>query len=195
MAGIKILFAGVLVLALAGCATNPRVNSARVNVDLAEVEQWKLVGVDVSVPESLTVSSDPNIQKPATDIVWYGEPAGDRRAQVSAIVEDAVAAGGSILAGDKPVRLRVVVTQFHSLTPKARNGGLPTLHDVDFDIAVVDAGTGAVLARERAFTADIRGLTQQAARDAEAAGQTQKVRVTNRIAGTVRLWLVGEPGA
>ena len=42
-------------------------------------KNWRVVNVVAVAPENLTVSND-NIFAPDADIVWHGEPFGDRRA-------------------------------------------------------------------------------------------------------------------
>ena len=55
-------------------------------------DSYRLAGVSVIVPQSLTVSESETSYVPKADIVWVEEPAGDRRAQVARIFEEGVRA-------------------------------------------------------------------------------------------------------
>jgi hypothetical protein len=143
----------------------------------------------VEVPDSLVVSVNPNEQFPRTDIVWYEDPAGDRRAQVKAIVEKGVTQGVAGLQGPGQVDVDVVVRRFHAVTPKALNNSLPAWHDVTLDISLRDSETGAVVVQISGLKADSTALTQDKSRAALAKGQTQKSQNVARIAQAVRQWL------
>lgn len=136
--------------------------------------------VRVAFAQGMTVS-EANNYFPVADIVWRGDPLGDRRAQIAAIFETAFDRGTQNMNGGTPVVLDVVVTRFHSLTERTRYtvGGT---HSIRFNLTVRDANTGAVIEGPRAINADFPGLGGQAAIQADAAGQTQKVRVTDRLA-------------
>ena len=54
--------------------------------------RYDVVAVNVDVPKTLKVS-EANMYYPVADIVWRGEPRGDRHAQVKAIFQEAFAAG------------------------------------------------------------------------------------------------------
>lgn len=165
------------------------------------VESWKLVRVDVTVDPSLKVSKDPNVQFPREGIVWYGEPYGDRRAQVDKIVTDAVTRGASGLRGNRPVVLDVDLKLFHAVTPRAENNSYYAWHDIQFIITVRDADTGKVLETSVPINADLEAYRRESAKEADLKGETQKVRISRRISSVVYSWLqsngatIGQPAA
>jgi hypothetical protein len=151
---------------------------------------YNIVVLDVTVPRSLVVSEE-NIYYPDADIVWRGEPPGDRHAQVQAIFEAGMGRGAATLDGDRDVRVAVEVRRFHSLTERARDrvGGV---HSIRFVLTVTDARTGAVIEGPRLVSADLPAFGGSRAREAEAAGQTQTVRVTDHLA-RVAVAELGDP--
>lgn len=150
-------------------------------------ENWRLGDVRVIVPDTLTVS-DVNILAPDVDIVWHGDPVGDRRQQVATILDDAITRGASGLSGGKPVVIEATVVRFHALTPYARQltGGV---HKVAFSVVVMDAQTGAHLTEAVVIQADVEAYGSGKAKDAEAAGITQKMRISNRVSVVISNWL------
>ena len=160
-------------------------------VERSAAQNWRVANVEVIVPDSLSVS-EMNSYMPNADIVWHGDPARDRRAQVAAIFRKAIAGGTSDLRGKQPVTLRVVVTQFHALTPKARGmGGNVGVHDIRFDAQIFNSRTGEALSEKFPIKADIAALVGQDAADADARGYTQKVEITDHLVTVFRNWLGG----
>ncbi len=148
--------------------------------------------VTVRVPRSLRVSES-NSFLPAGDIVWRGDPIGDRHAQVQTIVQTALERGVAPLDGKVPVDLDVEVMRFHALTEKARytTGGT---HAITFKLTVTSTETGAVLMPTRRIRADLPAFGGQQALNAEMRGQTQKVRITNHLAEVIRQELTQPEG-
>lgn len=140
--------------------------------------------VNVTVPKSLKVS-EANQYFPKGDIVWREDPVGDRYEQVRKIVSDAVTRGAAGLNGPVEIVLNVEVVKFHALSQKARYsvGGI---HNLVFMISVTDAGTGEVLVEPRIWKSDLKAFGGQEAIEAEAAGQTQKVRISDHLALSIR---------
>lgn len=138
----------------------------------------------VSVPESLRVS-EANRYYPYGDIVWRGDPIGNRHAQVKAIFEDAVRTTAGNVQGDIPAALEIEVLRFHALTEKARytTGGV---HSITFRLSLRDTRTGLLLAEPREVKADLDGFGGQQAIEADRRGQTQKVRITAHLAEVFR---------
>lgn len=155
------------------------------------VSQWGLARVDVVVPEELVVTNQPNVRYPDADIVWYGDPEGDRKAQVAALLTEAVQAGAlDALTGSDPVAIELTVRKFHAMTPRARATNLQLgVHEITFDIAVRDA-SGAVIASEAGVNADLRAFSGDEAVRAEQIGQGQKIRIQTRVAQVIRAWLM-----
>lgn len=148
--------------------------------------------VAVSVPRSLKVS-ERNSYLPRGDIVWRGDPIGDRHAQVQRIFEAALAREASEMKGPVSVDLLVEVKRFHALTEKARytTGGV---HAITFDLAIRDPQTGELLVPVRTVRADLQAFGGRQAILADARGETQKVRITNHLAEVIRQELSNPEG-
>jgi len=152
------------------------------------VPSISVTGVEVVVPRSLRVS-EANRYLPSGDIVWREDPFGDRYTQVQTIVQAAMEQGVAGMSGPMEARLQVQVTRFHALTQKARytTGGV---HSISFDMRLVDPVTGAPLSDIRRIDADLKAYGGQAAIDAMARGETQKLRITRHLAQVIRQVLV-----
>jgi Family of unknown function (DUF6778) len=146
----------------------------------------------VRVPRSLKVS-EANRLLPRGDIVWRGDPLGDRYAQVQMIFQAAMAKGVTTLDGPVNVDIDIQVQRFHALTEKARytTGGV---HAITFDLAIKDPATGELLVPIRTIKADLDGFGGRQAIQAEARGLTQKVRITNHLAEVIRQELSNPQG-
>ncbi|MGJ8545293.1 MAG: DUF6778 family protein [Sulfitobacter sp.] len=148
--------------------------------------------INVTVPQSLKVS-EANRYYPQGDIVWREDPLGDRHQQVQKIFADAMAFGTADFQGSTPVVLDIEVERFHALTEKARYtvGGV---HSLRFKLTVRDAASGALLAEPRVVKADLDAFGGQMAKDAEARGETQKVRISGHLAQVIRQELTAPTG-
>lgn len=178
-------------LVLTGCIggrTFETAYDAPVPAEMAR--SWRLAAVNVAVPDSLTVS-EARTYEPDADIVWREDPIGDRRAQVDKIMTDAIRRGASGLKGARPVRLDVVMTRFHALTFEAESLNLPGVgvHNIDFQITVVDARTGAKLFGPMAIDAALPALTGAEMIKARVRGESQKSQISNHVAATIAGWL------
>lgn len=140
--------------------------------------------VQVIVPRTLKVS-EANTFKPRADIVWHGDPTGDRYAQVGAILLAAATDATTPMVQGRPVTITLTLTKFHALTEKTRYtiGGT---HELRFDLTVRDAATGAVLDGPRLIVADTKGAGGAQAIAEDAAGRTQKVVIIERLAQVLR---------
>jgi len=78
----------------------------------------------------------------------------------------------------------VDVKRFHALTEKTRYtvGGV---HSITFELTVRNPLTGDLLVPTREIQADLRGFGGSRAIQAEQAGMTQKVRITQHIANVI----------
>jgi hypothetical protein len=143
------------------------------------VPSFSVAQLNVVVPRSLEVS-EANSFRPGGDIVWRGDPFGDRYEQIEAIFNAGMGQGVTELTGDRAVIVDIVVGRFHSVTERTRYtvGGV---HSIRFDITVRDAETGEVIEPTRTVKADLEAYGGITAVRAEAAGQTQKVRVTEHL--------------
>lgn len=146
--------------------------------------KYLVAEIRVNVPRSLKVS-EANTFLPQADIVWRGEPRGDRHAQVARVFNDGLLAGTQGMATGPAVIVEVEVTRFHCLTEKTRFtvGGNHAIH---FTLTVRDAATGAVLEGPRAIIADVKASGGAAAIAEDQAGRTQRVVVVERIAEVIR---------
>lgn len=146
--------------------------------------QYDVEAVRVTVPRSLKVS-EANTFKPHADIVWRGEPRGDRHAQVAAIVQEGMQTGTAAMQKGRQVNVDVEVTRFHALTEKTRYtiGGV---HEMRFVLTVSDAATGAVIDGPREVIADVKAAGGTLAIAEDQAGRTQRVVTVARLAEVVR---------
>jgi hypothetical protein len=175
----------VAVLGLSACATPSDVSrnaafDAITPVIEAPTQDWSITAYEITVPRTLSVS-EANSIKPASDIVWRGEPLGDRYEQVERIFDEALA--GVMLPREgamTPVVVSIEMTRFHALTERARYtiGGE---HEIEFILTVRHAETGAILSGPRSVDLTFRAHGGQAAIEAEAQGITQRVRILGRI--------------
>ncbi|RDW12297.1 DUF6778 family protein [Paracoccus thiocyanatus] len=176
-----------LALGLAGCATTWE--TAYEQLDPAQAAGWRVAAVEVAVPETLT-TSDKNSYLPDFDIVWHGEPAGDRRAQATAILKEGIEKGSAGQRGRTPVRIVATLSQFHAITPVVRerlqNSGV---HNIHYTVQVFDARSGAALSEPQPIKAEFPALVGRAADAAEARGLTQRVQIVDQIAAVTQNWL------
>jgi len=173
-----------LALSVTACAS---VQSPSKNALLASPAQtieaqqtvYKVEKLSVTVPEELTVS-EANTFVPRADIVWREDPRGDRKAQVQTIMADAIAQGVSQVQEGQPVTMEVRINTFHAVTEKARYtvGGK---HNINFDYLLRDAKTGLPVAAVRNIDASFKAYGGTKAVAAESRGETQKVRITQRV--------------
>lgn len=150
---------------------------------------WRLAGVRVSVPQTLTVSEAKKLL-PNADIVWREDPPGDRHAQVGKIIQTAVQSGAQGLRGPRPVIIEVTVTRFHALTFEAELSANDWgVHNIDFTARVLDAGSGAVLLPATAIRAEFPALSGTRMSEARSRGVTQKSMIIGHVSKTVAGWL------
>jgi hypothetical protein len=149
----------------------------------AQAQGYAVQRVNVLVPRSLTVS-EANTIKPSADIVWHGEAAGDRHAQVERIVRDAITRGSSAYAKGTPVVLDVQVLRFHALTPRTRQS-IGGKHELIYALNIRDAATGAVLAHVPRVNASVRGSGGAQAAAEEAVGRTEAVVIREALAASI----------
>lgn len=145
---------------------------------------WKVVDVRVEVPETLS-TTEANMYYPNANVIWRGEPYGNRHAQVSALMDAALTRGLVHLNGAQDVYFDVTVRRFHSVTEKARAviGGV---HDMIFVLTVRDAETGVALHGPEFVETNIKAYGGRRALQAEREGLSQKVRVQSHLAGLMQ---------
>lgn len=156
----------------------------------APAVRYRLAGLRVAIPDTLRVSEADRFY-PIADIVWRGDPIGDRRAQIRSIFADSAAKAQAGPARGVPAVADIQITRFHALTEKARYtvGGV---HSIKFILTLRDPKSNAVLDGPRPVVADVKasGGTRAVAEDA--AGRTQRVVIVEDLARVLRREL-GEP--
>ena len=184
---LKIVAFGAIAAALTACSAadvvsrNAPLETPRISAPAAQqvVRDYQLHSVRFAVPADMTVS-EANSYYPIADIVWRGDPLGNRAQQVSSIFQTAIQSAGEGLSGSIPVTVDVELARFHSLTERTRYsvGGV---HSIKFDLTVRNALTGEVLEQRRRINGDFAALGGYAALAADNMGQTQKVRITTHL--------------
>lgn len=109
--------------------------------------------VRVIVPDTLHVSERDGLY-PTTDIVWRGDPAGNRRAQVADMFRTAAAQVGPGLMGGTPAIATLTLQRFHGVTEQvaALGGGV---YAIRFLLTFTDPATGWPLTAPRVVEADL----------------------------------------
>jgi len=191
---------GAIAAALTACSSAPTVTRnaplAAVNAS-AQIQPQTLRDYDVhsirfSVPDDMTVS-EANSYYPIADIVWRGDPLGNRSQQIADMFQTSIQAAGANLNGQIPVTVEVTLARFHSMTERTRYSVGGT-HSIKFDLTVRNALTGEVLEQTRRIDGDFPGLGGNAALAADSAGQTQKVRVLTHLTNLFSQELTGVAG-
>lgn len=151
---------------------------------VAPAPSFSLAGYNVVVPETLKVS-EANSYYPGGDIVWRGDPYGNRYEQVGAIFEEAINLGAGDLSGAMDVVVDIEIKRFHALTEKTRYsvGGI---HSIEFVMTIRDPATGAIIRGPRDIKADLVGYGGARAIQAESQGLTQKFRITHHLARVIQ---------
>lgn len=177
-----------LVLGTAACAPTQWETSYN-QLAPSETRNWRVAEVDVIIPETLTTSEE-NTYVPNFDIVWHGDPAGDRREQAAAILREGITRGAQGLRGGQRVRIVATLVQFHGITPTVRHKLQASgVHNIQYQIQVFDARTGAARTESQLIKADLPALVGKAGDEADAKGLTQHVQVVNHIAAVTQNWL------
>ena len=140
--------------------------------------------IRVRVPKSLR-ATEATASYPSGDIVWRGEPFGDRHQQVAQVMYDGLRTGADALTGAIPVNLDIEVLRFHALTETARysTGGV---HNIIFALRVTDAETGLPLREVKVVKADLRAFGGYEAIAADQRGETQRVRIVAHLAKVIQ---------
>ena len=174
-------------LGLSGCMMSDPPSRSGLGAPSLAAQQpsgYNVKRVTVQVPRSLTVSEE-NTYKPAADIVWHGEAAGNRFAQVEKLTRDGITAGTGAFRTGRAVTLDVQVARFHALTQKTRDsfGGK---HELIYALTLRDAATGEVLREIPRVNATVRAAGGAAAQAEEAVGRTQAVVIREALAASIQ---------
>ena len=184
---LKLTSVFVVLFALAGCGGQWEV-AYNQPIDPAISSQWRMVSVDVVVPDTLTVSNVDSLA-PEADIVWWGEPEGDRRAQVAAIIETGVAQGARNLRGPVPVHFLVVLDHFHATSPRAQRIAPSAVHNISYTVRVFDNRNGQEVTSAIHVDADLEAYVGAQLAAAQAQGVTERNRIIAHIAAVTAGWL------
>lgn len=199
MKKLRILAALALGFGVSACATveaptrNAPLDVSGLSVQ-APVEQrdYDVRNIRIEIPTDLKVS-EANSFYPIADIVWRGDPLGDRRQQIASIFQGSILAASDDLNGQVPVEVVVSLERFHCLTERTRYtvGGV---HSIKFNVTILHAETGQILEGPRFINGDLAGLGGTAAIEADRQGQTQKVRITAHLTYLFEQMLTGPQG-
>lgn len=182
----RILSIGALAL-VAACSGDWETNYEAAK-DPIVTRGWHVHGLSVTVPDEVTTTEE-NSLAPNADIVWHGEPYGDRKAQAAEIVRTGAMRGVAGLRGRQGVDIQIVLEEFHALTPRARADAPSAVHNITYTIQVFDEKTGEAIIEPERIRADLIAYTGAAAIEAVTTGQTQKVRITDHIERVMEGWL------
>ncbi len=195
---IKAVALGAVAALLTACSTadmvsrNTPLNTPAVSAAAApQIERdYALHSIRFAVPEDMTVS-EANSYYPIADIVWRGDPLGNRAQQISDIFQTSIRSAGAGLSGQVPVTVDVELARFHSLTERTRYsvGGV---HSIKFDLTIRHAETGEVLEPTRRINGDLAALGGYAALAADNRGETQKMRITTHLTNLFFRELTGQ---
>lgn len=183
---LKTLLGLTAALGLSACADNDMATRGLVNEPAissiapgAGAADWVVQDVRVTVPRSLP-TTEADVYYPRADLVWHGDPVGDRYEQVATLMDRGLTAGAAAFHGTRPVFIDVTVKRFHALTPKTRNtiGGV---HNMVFDMTVIDAETGQPLTMTQTYEVDVEAYGGRRALKAERQGYSQKVRIMGHL--------------
>lgn len=146
--------------------------------------QYNVTEIRITVPRTLKVS-EANLFYPQADIVWRGEPVGDRHMQVHSIFTDAFGMGTAKMKSGPEVIVEATVKRFHGVTEKTRYtfGGV---FNMEFDLVVRDAQTGDILDGPRFVELNANASGGSAAIAEEQAGRTQRVVVIEALREGIR---------
>ena len=190
MKAIRIFGIIGLSLGLAGCAgtdlvtRNATLDGPTFGFAIVMASQYDVTGIEIDVPRSLKVS-EANLFYPIADIVWRGEPRGDRYAQVQAIFTDAFGMGTEMMRSGPKVIVSAKVKRFHAVTEKSRYtiGGV---FNMVYDLTVTSAETGVIIDGPREVKTDVLAAGGSAAIAEEQLGRTQRVVVVEGLRNAIR---------
>ncbi len=151
---------------------------------------YSVQGMTFAASDELQVS-ERNSYYPFVDIVWRGDPIGDRRQQIGAIFQTAADRVALTNDGAIPVVLDIELVRFHGVTERTRFSVGGNYHIV-FMMAVRHAETGVLIEPGRKIVGNLSAPGGSAAILADQRGQTEKVRVTDYITQMLKDETAGE---
>jgi len=193
---LKIMTVVALGFGVAGCADvdtvsrNTPISSPEFDTQrFAIARDYAVQAVTFAAPSDLRVSES-NSYYPNADIVWRGDPIGDRVSQIGAIFATAGERNKSVLNGEVPVIVDFQLVRFHGVTERTRFsvGGV---YNIEFMMSVRNAVTGELIEAPRCVNTNLSAPGGIAALMLEQKGQTEKVRVTDLLTQVIRDELSG----
>ncbi|WP_420863286.1 DUF6778 family protein [Algirhabdus cladophorae] len=181
-----LLGAGLLMLTACGAietttrnAPTPSGLNTLQSTPAPKATSYKVVDYTLRVPATLSVS-EANTYYPVADIVWRGDPMGDRHLQVARMFQTSLETAMPSMKGTQDVKLTIELVRFHSLTERARYtvGGV---HNMVWNMEIRDAATGVVLQPMQRVETNLPALGGAAAIAADTRGNTQKRRVLEHL--------------
>ena len=187
---MKVITLAAMALGVAGCASVDTVTrNAPIEVPalgaqtIAIARDYVVEDVTFTASNELRVSEG-NSYYPNADVVWRGDPVGNRIDQIAAIFETATKRNDTKLDGNIPVIVDYELVRFHGVTERTRFsvGGV---YNIEFMLSVRNALTGEIIEAPRRIEADLSAPGGIAALMLEQRGQTEKVRVTDFLTQVV----------
>lgn len=181
---LKVITIAALGLGVAGCASIDTVTrNAPIEVPPFG-EQTRIIARSYAVQDMTFAASnqlrvsESNSYYPNADVVWRGDPIGNRIEQIAAMFKEATDRNAVKLEGMVPVIVDYELVRFHGVTERTRFsvGGV---YNIEFEMTVRHALTGEILEPARRIEADLSAPGGVAALMQEQRGQTEKVRVTD----------------
>jgi hypothetical protein len=154
----------------------------------AAASNYEVTKLWVLVPDFLIVS-EANNYLPNADIVWRGDPPGNRYKQVDDLVTTAMETGVAGLHGPQKVEVVVQIARFHALTERAR-ADVGGYFGIWFYLSVRDPVTHQPIRPDVLIDATKEALGGRAAIVQELSGSTQKVIITEHLERMIRAALV-----
>lgn len=194
---VKLTAAILLTLSVTACGRmDTATRNAPLDVPAVGVAQqlvqrnYNVHAMTFSAPEDIKVSEG-NGYYPFSDVVWRGDPIGDRVQQIATIFETALNRNEDTLDGVIPVIVDLQLVRFHGVTERTRFsvGGV---YNIIFEMTVRNAATGTIIEEPRRIEANLSAPGGPAAILADQRGQTEKVRVTDFLTQVMRDELSGE---
>lgn len=118
---LKIMTIVALGLGVAGCSSldtvsrNTPLSASGFETQGIQVQRdYRVHEMRFQAPEDIQVSEG-NGYYPFTDVVWRGDPLGDRIEQIGAIFEEAKSRNDGLLTGEKGILLDINLVRFHGI--------------------------------------------------------------------------------
>lgn len=181
---VRVLAMLGLLFGLAACVSGGTGGKTAGSQPIKLAAQYDVAEVRIVVPQTLRVS-EANSYRPNADIVWRGDPPGDRYAQVQAIMAEGFAQGTAAMTAGRRVIVEAEVVRFHCLTEKTRYS-IGGVHSIRFNLTVRDAESGQVIDGPRLVKADIKASGGEKALAEDRAGRTQRVVIVEDLTAVSR---------